>query len=152
VPGLEQKRARVHRIFANVMQPAQALEPVPGSVPFNLSLGKPLADYPLVNDALLLLRLASGYLPFTAASRLLRSPFLAHADTETGVRARLDASLRRRSGPMISLGALTRLSAHPRAPQAPQWKAILERFGRLRRQRLRERRARRNGRTPSRKC
>ena len=132
VPDLERQRARVERTFANVMRPGSALEPLPGTMPFNLSLGRPLAEYPLVHDALVALRFAIGRLPFTSASRLLRSPFIAHAEAEAGARARLDSYLRRRSGPTITPGALARLGASPRAPQAPQWLEILSRLARLR--------------------
>jgi ATP-dependent helicase/nuclease subunit B len=128
VPGLAHDRARVHRAFANVMHPAQALEIAPAPMPFNLSLGTPLAAFPLVHDALRLLELAGGALPFAQASRLLRSPFVGGAETEAGVRARLDAALRKRCGPVVTLGALKRLSASPRLPRAPHWLDALARL------------------------
>ena len=141
VPDLQRNRERVQRIFANVMRPDNALEPRPVPMPFNLSLGKPLSEFPLVHDALLVLGLAGGRLPFASASRLLRSPFLAQAQAEAGLRALLDASLRKRSGPTITLGALARLGANPRAPQAPQWLGILSRLARLRKEALAERKS-----------
>ena len=134
VPDLERQRARVERIFAGAMCPESASEPLPAVMPFNISLGKPLAEYPLVHDALVLLRLVARALPFASASRLLRSPFLAEAEAESGARARLDALLRRRSGPTITLGALTRLSASARAPQG--WLAILGKLAQSRKETL----------------
>ena len=96
VPDLQQRRRSVNRVFSRVMAPAWT---VPGAevapLPFNLSLGLPLADYPLVHAALGVLMLATGEIDFALASRLIRSPFLAGADSEFSRRARLDADLRR---------------------------------------------------------
>jgi len=77
VPELGQRRKEVVRVFARTLHPAHNL---PGeerkALPFNVSLGAPLADYPLVRAALSILELAAGEIPFEQASRLVRSPFL----------------------------------------------------------------------------
>ncbi len=69
VPELGQRRKEVARVFARVMQPAHNL---PGNerkaLPFNISLGAPLADYPLAHAALSILELAAGEIPFEQAS------------------------------------------------------------------------------------
>lgn len=121
VPDLAQSRARVWRTFASVLQPASLLptgaaQPAP---PFDVSLGLPLTNQPLVHDALLALQLACGEIPFNDASRLLRSPFLMAADSESAVRARLDARLRERSGVALTLDRLLNLLARDDMPQAP---------------------------------
>ena len=112
VPDLAHSRARVQRIFASVLAPSRAL---PGEarqgVPFNVSLGEGLNEFALVHDALLGLALGGRELPFADASRLLRSPFLAGAEIEMAARARLDAALRRRAAPLITLDGLQRLIA-----------------------------------------
>ena len=46
---------------------------------------------------------------FERASLLLRSPFLGGGETEMAQRARLDAQLRKRAGPMITLERLLTL-------------------------------------------
>ena len=61
----------------------------------NLSLGKPLTDYPLIDSALRLLHLACHPLPLSEIGQLLLSPFLLGGVSEYRARARLDAKLRR---------------------------------------------------------
>jgi len=128
VPDLARVRARVQRAFADVMQPDHALAAGARALPFNLSLGVSLADFPLVGDALLLLALAGREAAFEQVSRLIRSPFIGAAEAEMDVRARLDARLRKRCGPSLSLDALLRLCASPKAPHAA---LLLDRLERL---------------------
>ena len=120
VPDLAQARSTVNRIFASVMQPDHAL---PGAskqtLPFNISLGIALNQYPLVHDALLTLQLAGREIEFNCASRLLRSPFLGGSEAEMAARARLDALLRARAGTTVTLDALLRLMHLRGAPRCP---------------------------------
>ena len=129
VPDFSQRRELVRRSFMAEMQPNHAL---PGTMrrepPFNISLGLKLSAYPLVHDALLLLELAGRETDFANASRLLRSPFLGGAEAEMAARARLDAALRRRVPPRVSLDALLRLMAAKNAPRAT---VLVQRFTQL---------------------
>jgi probable DNA repair protein len=110
VPELGQRRREVARVFARVMDPARHLPSAEHkSLPFNISLGAPLADYPLAHAALSILELASGEIPFEQASRLIRSPFLAGAGAELSSRARLDAELRKQGPVRVTLGKLVAL-------------------------------------------
>lgn len=97
VPGLRERRREVARILARTLGT---------SAPFNISIGVPLADHPLVADALSILALASGEVEFEDASALLRSPFLGGAQAELARRARLDARLRRRLPARLTLAKL----------------------------------------------
>ena len=97
VPGLELRRREAARVFARVMGSA---------LPFELSIGAPLAEYPVVAFALSLLEFTQGEKAFEEASRILRSPFLGGAEKEFAARARLDARLRREAGAEISLPKL----------------------------------------------
>jgi probable DNA repair protein len=110
VPELGQRRKEVTRVFARVMHPARNL---PGAerktLPFNISLGAPLTDYPIARAALSILEIASGEVPFEQASRLIRSPFLAGAEPELSMRAQLDAELRKRAPVRVTLGKLVAL-------------------------------------------
>ncbi|MGQ0577703.1 MAG: PD-(D/E)XK nuclease family protein [Betaproteobacteria bacterium] len=110
VPDLGQRRKEVARVFARIMQPGRNL---PGAerkaLPFNISLGAPLANYPIAHAALSILELVSGEIPFEQASKLIRSPFLAGAGPELSVRARLDADLRKRAPARLTLGKLVAL-------------------------------------------
>ena len=97
VPELKLRRREAARVFRRIM----------GSpLPFELSIGEPLADYPPVAFALHLLEFSQGEKPYEEVSRILRSPFLAGADGEMAARARLDARLRRNAGAQISLAKL----------------------------------------------
>src|SRR5713101_1016367 len=116
VPDLARSRDAVRRIFSQAMEPAH---PLPGgekrAMPFNISLGEPLPSYPLVAAAFLALDAANGEIEFLRASRLIRSPFIAGAESEAANRARVDAGLRRVSGATTGLAdlrrAITKLTA-----------------------------------------
>ena len=100
---LAARRETVARVFDEVLCPAARLPDGDGRRPYNISLGRPLAEAPLVRDALLALELAAGPASWTTVSGLLRSPFLAGAESEADNRARLDARLRRRGREQIGL-------------------------------------------------
>lgn len=107
VPDLARRRADLVRIFDDVLDPARVVSGSRGRArPFNVSLGRPLADYPLVHCALLVLALARNDLPLGDTGSLLRSPFIAAAEQELVRRALLDAVLRERGRPSVTLGAL----------------------------------------------
>src|SRR5205823_4961799 len=95
VPELGQRRQEVARVFSRVMQPGYNLPahfPVGAGtpLPFNISLGRPLSAYPLVDVALGLIELASQPVDYARASHLIRSPFIGGADVEMSKRATLD--------------------------------------------------------------
>ena len=112
VPELAKLRRAIERSFSAVMEPAYAL---PGArhpaLPFNISLGEALSSHPLVNAAFLALELAGREIDFERASRLIRSPFIAGAESEMTRRARLDADLRKRAEPVLTLDRLLTLIA-----------------------------------------
>jgi ATP-dependent helicase/nuclease subunit B len=107
VPRLETRRKEVVRVFSRVMRPGCHL---PGAekapLPFNVSLGEPLSSHPLVDAALGLLDLSFHSVEFERASKLLRSPFLAGAESEMARRATLDVRLRRNLGATVTLPKL----------------------------------------------
>lgn len=139
VPELGMRRKEVARVFARVMHPAHNL---PGTqaltLPFNISLGAPLSDYPLVRAALSILELAGGEVGFEQAAKLIRSPFLAGAESGMARRARVEAALRRHAPVRLTLGKLLglvesdpdlrklldalfiRVKAHPAGERSPQ--------------------------------
>jgi probable DNA repair protein len=131
VPDLATSRARVQRMFANVMRPDHLVAEA-AALPFNISLGAALADFPLIGDALRLIDLAGPETGFEDASRVIRSPFIAGAEAEMEVRARLDARLRKRCTPSLALDSLVRLCASPKSPRAPDLLARLQRLAEFR--------------------
>ena len=132
VPDLASCRARVQRVFANVLRPDHLVVGEAVAMPFNISLGLPLAEYPLIADALLVIGLASHQSAFEQASRVIRSPFIAGAESEMQARARLDAELRKRCGPAVALDSLARLAKSPRSPRAPLLADRIERLAQFR--------------------
>jgi len=131
VPQLAERRREVARIFARVLA-ADAVPADPAQALFNVSLGAPLASYPLVDCALDLLELAASPLAFDRASRLLRSPFVAAAQSEAAARARLDVALREFAPPALSLHRLRALIPEALArralPPCPSLPALLDRM------------------------
>ncbi|HET7197916.1 MAG TPA: PD-(D/E)XK nuclease family protein [Burkholderiales bacterium] len=115
VPELQKRRSEVVRIFSRTLQPGGNLPAFSAqsskatAMPFNVSLGLPLAAWPLVDAALALLALSHGELDFPAVSQLVRSPFLGGGESEVSRRAILDARLRRDADPALSLGKLIAL-------------------------------------------
>ncbi len=122
VPDLGRRRKEVVRVFSRVMRPGFNL---PGAaaaaMPFNLSLGEPLADTALVSAALDILELSARPVEFAHASRLVRSPFLGGADSEMSARARLDARLRRNLDATVTLPKLI-----ASVESCPQLRKLLE--------------------------
>lgn len=95
VPELSTQRALVCRMLDEMLCPA-ALQPGNHELPrpYNLSLGLPLIQYPLINAAFEWLTLPVPVAEITHVSRLLRSSFLAGREDESSARALLDARLR----------------------------------------------------------
>jgi probable DNA repair protein len=86
-------RVKADRVFREILHPGIELDDRERS--YHLSLGPALDEYPLVRSALLMLEFSFGPLTLPRAGMLLRSPFLAGAETEWTKRALLDAKLRR---------------------------------------------------------
>lgn len=105
VPDLAAIRKQVIRIFDDWFHPAMVT--TPGADPsrlYNLSLGAPLIQYPMINDALAGLALVRRRLTIGECSRWLRSPFWAGAGLEISRRALLDARIRNIGEAEIPLG------------------------------------------------
>ena len=128
VPGLEARRREVARVFSRVMRPGFNL---PGAeqaaMPFNISIGVPLVQYPVVALALSVLEISQREVSFQEASRIIRSPFIRGAEKELAARAQLDARLRRKLGATVALPKLIAV-----ADRAPLLRAVLEKLFALR--------------------
>src|SRR5574337_658033 len=109
VHDLAASSERVKRALDDALCPSARLGQQPER-PYNLSLGRPLVDAPVIHDGLLLLQiLAGGQADFNSASQLLRSPFLRAAQSESSARLRLELHLREGSE-RISLRRLIALA------------------------------------------
>jgi len=97
VPEMESLRTDIENIFDDVLTPSN-LFTIDGDAhnnrPYNISLGQPLADYPVIHDAFAILGLEKKAIELEDLGALLRSPFLGGAESEMIARAQLDAHLR----------------------------------------------------------
>jgi probable DNA repair protein len=91
VPNLADRRAEIDRAFGPILSPEALPITAPASAPvYEFSLGRPLAELPLVLAALDLLTWLLEPLPIDRISGLLLSPFLTPAET-SGAAAEFDA-------------------------------------------------------------
>lgn len=111
-PELTQRRAAIVRALEDALAPASVLPGEAGRErPFNLSLGLPLADYPVVQAALAMQHLGAqarrdDRLDLLEVGGLLRSPFTGAGLSEHAPRAWLDAQLRECREPYVRLAHL----------------------------------------------
>ncbi len=109
IPDLAGERARARRVLREVLAPNLVLPGADAPAPFDVTLGEPLSGVPLIRHALDLLELAGREIDFERISLLLRSPYIEGASAESAARAALDASLRRKARPMLTIEGLLQL-------------------------------------------
>ncbi len=106
-PRISEQRQDLQRIFAETLTPQHYLAAGGDAQPlFNLSLGEPLDERPLVAHALLALTLLTREHALNDIGQLLRSPFLGGYASEWENRALFDAALRDDGLPRISVERL----------------------------------------------
>lgn len=106
VPDMGRRREAVERLFREAFDPGSHLDTSRDRRRgFNISLGRPLADYPVVECALQLLRLRPDRIPLERAPASLLSRFVHGAEEEQSARACLVRELtdRREAGVRASL-------------------------------------------------
>jgi ATP-dependent helicase/nuclease subunit B len=113
-PDLTRFWSKVSRICGEVLGPGA----------FHLSIGPPIAEYPVVRAALLMVEFALGNLALPRAGMLLRSPFVGGSEKEWGKRAQLDAKLRKNGAWDVSLSLLLE-----KAGSCPELQRLLRRVG-----------------------
>jgi ATP-dependent helicase/nuclease subunit B len=92
---LHTRRAEVKRVFEDVFAPGErGTLGASNALPVVIAAPEPLASYPIVDAAMLILKLAIADASSTHAGRLLRSPFIAGGDSERDRRALADFRLR----------------------------------------------------------
>ena len=97
-PDLRKLRTRIRYIFEDVLAPGNLrYRDVAAPLPFSISVGQPLADYPLVNAIFPILGLNKAPLALDTLGFLLRTPFIKGHDKERAGRALLDETLRSRN-------------------------------------------------------
>lgn len=112
VVDVEQRRHDVMRIFTDVLAPQDAVAEHPGANVFNVSLGTPLLDAPMTNDAVALLEAVAGPMPSATFGRLLLSPYCGaqiNEGAELALRAEWDRCLRERGEEQVTLAQASAL-------------------------------------------
>lgn len=90
IPNLASNRDRVYDIFAATFNDIST-----DQAAFNISAGKSLIQYPLIQAAIQILQLYKTQLSLETLSYLLASPFIGDAEREYVQRAKFEACLRR---------------------------------------------------------
>jgi len=89
VPDLNGRVKAVERAFRRVFDPPAFRLAPQGVQPWHISLGLPLAEWPIVADALFFLSLSTEQLSHPDAIRIARSPFIDGALSEGRLRSRI---------------------------------------------------------------
>ncbi|MDR3492955.1 MAG: PD-(D/E)XK nuclease family protein [Gammaproteobacteria bacterium] len=98
IPNLESQRDNVIQHFSAVFNTENTYNLDYTTLPFNISAGKSLAQYPIIHTAFLLLKLQIDNISLDTLSHLLHTPFLGESEKEMLARAQLhDAFLRTNS-------------------------------------------------------
>lgn len=103
IPSLDKIRDRVLQVFSEVFAEENTYSIDIQNCPFNISAGKPLTHYPIINTALQLLSLHKTNVSVDTINYILSSPFLGDAEYERIKRANFDAALRRENVTTIDL-------------------------------------------------
>src|SRR5882762_8113418 len=125
IPSLGEKRKEVVRVFSRVMRPGGEKT----AMPFNVSLGTPLQEFPIVNAALTVLHFSQEEISFEEASRIVRSPFIDGAEGELGARMKLEARLRDKLERVFGMRDTGLFSQKTPAEWARHFSGVLEAAG-----------------------
>jgi len=119
VPDLTAKHAALESAFQAVFYP-DLIYPtqLPTTKPYNISLGRPLANYAIIKQVFRGLSLFNKELALADLSALLRSPFIVAGESEWSARATFEAELRNQGFLSITLKQLVRrLQAKESCPE-----------------------------------
>ena len=109
VPDLERYKKIIRREFTSELNP-DALFPWKDTKDvFNISLGSPLSEEPLVKSALEILSIGEESVDINKISAVLLSPYFAGSDEEYLSLARLDAILKKEGRFIVSLAGIGRI-------------------------------------------
>lgn len=124
VPDLAGRRVALSRALTETLCPERVAAFDDTPLPFNFSLGEPLAERALIADALSVLGLARKRIEFVDAARLCRSPYIG-AKTEYPARAHLESVLRHNGYAEFSLSDFRFVAGRE---HCLQFAAALEKF------------------------
>ena len=121
VPDLSQVREEMEHIFDAALHPDLAPSPLPpGKRAYDISLGKSLSTYPLIQAALYILELARDPVPLPTVSFLLTTPFTYKADSEMDARGELEVAVRSQREAQVSWSSLVHLARRTEQDRIPR--------------------------------
>lgn len=113
VPELRDLREQIGSALTEVLSPNSlhyGTDETPP--PFNITLGRPLSEYPMISVILMVLTLNPEALAMDELGQLLRSPFIRGYEMERSGRAMLDEKLRCNNKQFYSLEEIKRHAPH----------------------------------------
>jgi len=117
VPELERYRETIEREFSAELDPASSLSPQAAHGPvFNISLGIPLHDEPLVSSAVGILSVGLGRMDAQRLMHVLRSPYISERDDDLAL-ALIDTGLRAENRISTGLMELRERAARAAGPR-----------------------------------
>lgn len=114
IPNLEKRRDTVTRIFSYVFSEKNTYTLDPIHLPFNISAGKSLLDYPVIHTALQLLQLHKKNHSTDKIINIVQSPFIGDAENECIARAHFANTLQSQSS--IALNDLLKENTEKNIP------------------------------------
>lgn len=127
-PQLERYRDIILREFSAELNPASVLPGVDAREVFNISLGRPLSEEPLISIALDMLSIGENEAELAKLSSILRSPYFPTGG-KTDI-ARIDFNLRKENRTAIGLWELKKLlRGHALEKKVDAWTAWLKDTG-----------------------
>lgn len=107
IPSLANKRDRIKQLFDEVFSTNQSTDHEVSNDHYNLSAGKKLYQYPLIQTALFLISSHDKDISIMQWNQLLLSPYIGEAEREALQRADLDKMLRQLNTTSFSLNEVT---------------------------------------------
>lgn len=117
VPDIERYKGIIRREFTAELNPEAVFPWKDTKEVFNISLGGPLSDEPIVKAALDILSIGADAEDINKISAILLSPYFAATDEEYFSLAGLDARLRRENRFKVSISEIIRIIERPPSPQ-----------------------------------
>ncbi len=128
VPNLSQSSTMIRHALIQVLCPGKLLEPgSEADYPFHISLGKRLAQFPVIDSALRLLQLSQNTpLSYENWARIFLCPHIAGAETERDHRSQFEWWARRHLPYQVGLSSVIGQLRRPRSrPACPALFAVL---------------------------
>lgn len=125
IPSLDKIRDRVLQIFSEVFSTNDTYTVDLQACPFNISAGKSLSQYPIINTALQALSLHKKNISTEILSHILTTPFIGEGEIERVKRAYYDSQLRLNNKSSINIETISHEDCHHLAKRLQKFLAIV---------------------------